>query len=158
MKTRLTAQSLMSFAEKWKMTEEQAHIILEVLADRDCGLCVSDSGLAVIHNDGTIQDLPHSGMDGVLNAVWSLNIEELLGAYSVSRHEEVTLRMRKIMPLMEKRCFVERYCMGHPTVGELIDVLSVFPKDALVSCCGTDLSLYINADGICLDCKSNPEI
>lgn len=139
-----------------EMTNEEAGLLLGYVLGHGCGVYIDASNTI---NLVDVEDLANGviakGFDEIIERISEWNYEFLQDDEVVGEFREQILMDAKVIHDIECRMNSSfGIPIGTPTVKELIAILSKFPEDCRVSCCGADNHLHWFVDKNCLTIDS----
>ena len=139
------------------LTEKEASTILGYVFGHGCGLYIDESDTMVLLDlEEPENGILTRGFDELMEQISSWNYEFIEDDQTNEAHlEDVLVDAEVIDKIMERMGYRVGRPLGTPTVKELIAILSKFPEDYSVTCCGTDNFLYLfpQSKAITIDCE-----
>ena len=134
-------------------------MILGYVEDHGYAICPDDNGkIRCVDIEEPKNDSQSLYIEELIERVCHWNFEFLMDDEVTGEWRERILADAKTISDLQDRVESRKgYCIGTPTVKELIAILSRLPEDYHVTCCGADNYLYLfNKDkAITIDCEDN---
>lgn len=139
------------------LTLEDVKLILDYVEGHGYAICPGDQWEILLVDLDEPENEPQSlCIEELINRVCQWNYELLLDDAAIGEMRENVNREAKLIGELQERIGSrDGYCIGSPTVKELIAILSKLPQDYKVYCCGTDNHLYLFPTGnyLTIDCE-----
>ena len=143
--------------ENLELTKEEAKLILGYVEGHGYQVCLNENGTLVCEDVEEPENEPAAHcIEELIDRVCHWNYEFLLDDTVAGEWRESINRDAAVISEIQERMGArDGYCIGTPTVKELIAILSKLPQDYRVTCCGGQNYLYRFEEGkyITIDCE-----
>jgi hypothetical protein len=143
--------------ENLELTAEEAKLILGYVEGHGYQVCLNENGTLVCEDvEEPENESAARCIEELIDRVCHWNYEFLLDdTVAGDWRESINRDAVVIGEIHERMGSRDGYCIGTPTVKELIAILSKLPEDYRVTCCGGKNYLYRFEEGkyITIDCE-----
>lgn len=141
----------------FELTAEEASLIWGYVDGHSYALCLDGQGAILLVDQDEPENEPKSiCIEELIHIVTEWNYEFLLDDTVTGEWRECIVRdMNVLGGILDRIDVRDGYCIGTPTVKELIAILNKLPQDYRVTCCGTDNHLYLFHESkyLTIDCE-----
>lgn len=131
--------------EDLELTEQEAGMILGYVLGHGYGVCLDATDtIMLVDTEEPENGIVAKGLDELIERVSSWNCEFLADSEVVGASREQFVKDSEVFDVLLDRMGTRRGLpLGTPTVKEMIAILSKYPEDYRVTCCGADNYLYL---------------
>ena len=143
--------------EDLELTEQEAGMILGYVLGHGYGVCLDATDtIMLVDTKEPENGVVAKGLDELIERVSNWNCEFLADSEVVGEYREQFVKDSEVFDVLLDRMGTRRGLpLGTPTVKEMIAILSKYPEDYRVTCCGADNYFYLFAKDkyITIDCE-----
>ena len=130
------------------LTTEEVGLLLGYISGHGCGVCLDETDVMIlVDTEEPENGVIARGFDQIMEHVHQWNYEfiqdtDVVGTY----REQIYIDAMMMSSISDRMGCLEGHPIGMPTVKELIAILSKFPEDYRVTCCGAENFLHLFAE------------
>ena len=140
-----------------ELTEEQAKMLLGYIEGHGYGVYLDETGAIILTDTEEPENgIVATGIEELIERVSNWNCEFLQDSeVSGEQREQCIKDMEVLSDLLEMMGTRYGLPLGNPSIKEMIAILSKYPEDYRVTCCGGSNYLYLFAKDkyITIDCE-----
>lgn len=131
--------------EDLELTEQEAGMILGYVLGHGYGVCLDATDtIMLVDTEEPENGIVAKGLDELIERVSNWNCEFLADSEVVGEYRGQFVKDSEVFDVLLDRMGTRRGLpLGTPTVKEMIAILSKYPEDYRVTCCGADNYLYL---------------